>query len=144
MQLSDIYDIAFAGDWHGNTRWATYCIEQLGEAGVRTVIHVGDFGYQFDRGYVQALESALGRMGMRLYFLRGNHDSTEVLRSLPKRADGSFALSERMSFMADGFRFTIGGYEVLVLGGAGSIDRAARLPGIEWWDDERLGSGSCG
>lgn len=138
MHLEDTSDVAFAGDWHGNTRWATYCVDELAKQGFRTIVHMGDFGFRFVPGFVRALNTALGRNGMRLYFLRGNHDDTQLLASLPSTEDGTRALSERIRFMPDGFRFHLGNLRVLVLGGAGSIDRAARLPGIEWWDDERL------
>ena len=36
--------VVFAGDWHGNVRWATSRIESIRAAGIATILHVGDFG----------------------------------------------------------------------------------------------------
>ncbi len=36
--------VVFAGDWHGNLLWATSRIQSIGSSGVKTILHVGDFG----------------------------------------------------------------------------------------------------
>src|ERR1035441_83787 len=40
--------IGVAGDWHGNTAWATRAIEKMArllpETGPRGIVHLGDFG----------------------------------------------------------------------------------------------------
>lgn len=78
-------------------------------------IQLGDFG----AGFV-----SLPNMPDGHRFIRGNHDSPDVCRQSPNWIiDGC---SE------DGMFF---------LGGAHSIDKHRRIPGVSWWEDEELSYG---
>lgn len=139
-----------AGDWHGNTRHAVAAVRHAREQlGARTLVHLGDFAYLFAPDFVHDLHAQLRESGVELLFLRGNHDATPVLRGLDPRRErrlGDAAGEEpwpltedgRISYLPDGMRLGIGEETALVLGGAGSIDRGSRLPGAEWWPDERI------
>lgn len=140
---------ALAGDWHANTLWATRAIAfARAELGARTIIHLGDFAFTFSRRYLEDLEEACQTQDVTLLFLRGNHDSTDFLADVGGVAapEGDpfcdpLWLSEHIGFLPDAMRLFIGEKTALVLGGAGSIDRGLRVPGAEWWLDERLDPG---
>ena len=125
-----------AGDWHGNTRWAVAAIAQAATYGARTILHLGDYGYLYSHTFCDAVEQALAAHEMQLLFVRGNHDDVDHLDQLPRDPHGHGIVSARVRHLRDGQRVMLGDEVVLALGGAGSIDRAHRLPGASWWADE--------
>lgn len=135
--LAEPARIAFAGDWHANTRWAVASVEHLaGRADV--VVHLGDFGYTFDAGFLAPLDKALGRAGLPLLFVDGNHEDHELLGRFPVRGSGLRQLGEHIWHLPRGFRWTWGGVRFLACGGAHSVDRQWRVPGESWWAGETL------
>lgn len=153
----DPYETVAAGDWHGNTAWAVRAVRYAHDVyGARSILHVGDFAFRFHPSYMAALHGVLGELGMRLFFVRGNHDSTGVLRendpnlgrdpelwASDPEGDPWSVTGERIFYLPDGLRFQIGHETALVAGGAGSIDRSQRFPLVEWWPDERLDAASA-
>ena len=133
----------FAGDWHGNTRWAVYAASHVARdnatnprsSSPATILHLGDFAFDFNAEYIDTLTEALAHSDVRLFFLRGNHDDPT---KLDLTASSPSALSSHIYFLPDTYRFLIGEHRVLVLGGAGSIDRSHRVEGVSWWPNERL------
>lgn len=110
----------FIGDVHGTERrFAQYREIALASPDGRS-IQVGDFG----AGFMNADNSGitpLPEMDMNHRFIRGNHDDPAVCRSSPNWIpDG----------MVDGDMFFCGGAE--------SIDKARRIPGVDWWHDEEV------
>lgn len=75
-------------------------------------IQVGDFGVGFVDIPILKPEAR---------FIRGNHDNPALCR-------------EHRNWIPDG---TIEG-DTMFIGGAWSIDKAWRTPGISWWEDEEL------
>jgi hypothetical protein len=75
-------------------------------------IQVGDFGIGFRE--VPDLNS-------RARFIRGNHDSPELARNHP-------------NWIKDGLIEN----DMMLIGGAFSIDREWRTEGVDWWADEEL------
>lgn len=108
----------FIGDIHGNIpRWAEII------DGVDASIQLGDFGHGFLRGGNRALAQGILSEG-RHRFIRGNHDDpAECARHRGWIEDGHYDQEHDMFF----------------LGGAWSIDRGIRTPGLNWWRDEELG-----
>lgn len=103
------------GDKHG--LWNDY---QLVIQGVDRSIQLGDFGIGFAGDYWHdRVNDTIGNTGHR--FIRGNHDD-------PKKC------KEMLSWIPDG---TIEN-DVMMIGGAWSIDADYRSPGIDWWRDEEL------
>ncbi len=103
------------GDKHG--LWNDY---QLVIQGVEKSIQLGDFGIGFAGDYWHdRVNDTIGNTGHR--FIRGNHDD-------PKKC------KEMLSWIPDG---TIEN-DVMMIGGAWSIDADYRSPGIDWWRDEEL------
>ena len=130
--------IAFAGDWHANTRWAVAAVEYAERHGAEVIVHVGDFGYDFKASFVRSLDRALSGANMRLLFVDGNHENFPVLLRYPVRDSGLRQLTNRIWHLPRGFRWTWGGVRLLALGGAHSVDRPWREPGQSWWTQEVL------
>lgn len=69
--------VGIAGDWHGNTFWGQQMLDVCAAQGVRTVLHLGNFGlwpsYQ-GTGYLKRLEEHLVKNGQTLYWVDGNHE----------------------------------------------------------------------
>lgn len=132
--------IAFAGDWHMNTQWARNAIAHAAERGAQTVVHLGDFGYTFSREFVDGVDQALAEHGMDLLFVDGNHEDFPKLDSYP-RVGGRGKLTDRIWHAPRGYRWEWGAVRFLALGGAYSVDRPYRVPGVSWWPEETIGRG---
>ena len=83
--------IGVAGDWHGNTAWATRAVRKMAALlpadGPRVIVHLGDFGIWPGPGgqeYLARLDAALAEAGAELSFVDGNHeDFTQLGRLRP-------------------------------------------------------------
>lgn len=138
--------VALAGDWHGDFSWANARLMSLGERGVRTVFHAGDFGvWPGSRGrkYVADLERVCARFGVTLYVTAGNHeDWPRLLRHRPETRDDLgpvLWLTDHIAvFPRDpsGHRFVMAGRTFVSLGGAPSLDFEKRTRGQDWWPEE--------
>jgi len=140
--LTTPYKIAFAGDWHGNQRWAIDMIDAAGAEHADVIIHTGDFGYKFAKGYLNALNAALEEWDMNLLFVDGNHDKQRTIwrYTRPTRTDGLESprmLRSRIWHLPRGYRWQWGEVKFLAMGGAYSVDRDFRLHG-EWWPEEEI------
>lgn len=130
--------VAFAGDWHGNGRWAQHAIRRAASFGAHTILHAGDFANTFLPDFRIAVEAACARDSITLYAVRGNHDSTSFLRTLPRDDDGLSMVSEHVRMIPDGHTLHLAGLTLVGLGGAPSINRRQLTEGVDWWDDEQL------
>lgn len=141
--------IALAGDWHGDQVWANARLQSLGERGITTVLHVGDFGIwpgKSGKAFLGAVEAVCARYGIRLSVVPGNHEDWGRLTTLwenPKRrsSDGSLlplAVSDRVEVLPRGWRWELGGRSLVALGGAPSVDVHSRAPGRDWWPEEQM------
>lgn len=86
-------------------------------AGCDESVQLGDFGF----GFVK-----IPTFGPKHRFIRGNHDDPGLVSQNPR-------------WICDG---TIRN-GVLYVGGAYSIDRDRRIPGISWWYDEEIPWDTC-
>lgn len=130
--------VAFAGDWHGNFAWARGAIYHAADQGAETVIHLGDYGYDFRRTYIDAIEVALKRTGLTLQFVDGNHEDFTWLYGVPVGDDGRRRISDRVHHLPRGYRWDIDGVRLLAVGGAFSVDRRWRQLGVSWWVEEMI------
>lgn len=139
--------VALAGDWHGNGAWATDRIRNVAARGVRTVLHVGDFGVwpgKHGARFLRAVESVCADTGVEVLVTPGNHEDWGRLDALwanPKRRgeDGrplQERLSEHVTVLPRGHRFTLHGRTFLSFGGAASIDYEQRTENRDWWPTE--------
>lgn len=103
----------FISDVHGNHKVYKKLIEGYTES-----IQVGDMGIGF------GMETILDREeipnGHR--FIRGNHDNPSLVHAYTDH------------YVPDG---TVEG-DMMFIGGAWSIDKDMRIPGVDWWRDEEL------
>jgi hypothetical protein len=141
--LADPGLVTFAGDWHGDTAFATSVIARApaGPAGTRVVIQLGDFSVwpgEAGAEFLNAVSAALLRGGTSLLFVDGNHEDHPQLLGYPIRADGLRVVRPRLYHLPRGFRWRWHGAEWLALGGAHSIDRGTRTPGQTWWPGETI------
>lgn len=130
--------IAFAGDWHMNDRWAGRAIRHAKDQGAQHIVHLGDFGFTFQQQFLDEVESALRACGMFLWFVDGNHESFPWLNQVALAGDGTRPLSGRIAHLPRGFRWQWGDVSFLAMGGAHSVDRMSRRPGLDWWPEETI------
>lgn len=104
--------IRLIGDVHGHFKLYQDIINQ--DTASDMTIQVGDFGAGF---------AEIPEPDPKHKFIRGNHDNPAICRAHPNWIpDGAFWIKESMYF----------------LGGGLSIDRANRVLGETYWDDEEL------
>ncbi|MFL5732791.1 MAG: metallophosphoesterase [Chloroflexia bacterium] len=147
--MSDTADkrLLVIGDVHGKFE---ELIDLLDRRDIRNagLIQVGDFGVGFDTPELEgsrlaALDARLAEADSTMYVLRGNHDDpgyfvepgisssgASLQRPLPRYA--------HIHFLPDYSVMEPGGRRILVVGGAISVDRKARVPGATYWEDEEF------
>lgn len=115
------------GDIHGQFDiWKNELI-----AGCDRSVQVGDFGIGFplsgpdDDGIFETTTYPSDVDSSKHRFIRGNHDDPSKCKTLP-------------AYIADGHTERIGTTRIMYIGGALSIDKAYRIPGLSWWEDEEL------
>ncbi|MBN6777542.1 metallophosphatase family protein [Pseudoclavibacter alba] len=128
--------LAIAGDWHGRLEFAADAVRHAKQAGADAIIHLGDFGYQFEFSYLYTLGLVLG--DTPLFFIDGNHENFDVLLQHPLAADGTRPLTSHITHLPRGFSWQWHGHRWLALGGAHSVDREQRETGVSWWPEERI------
>lgn len=131
--------VAFCGDWHANRAFALAQIDRLDQEGVRTIVQVGDFGFDFKTNFLNDINELLSERNMILFFVDGNHENFHVLFTYPiSEKTGTRHLRERVIHLPRGHRWEWDGISFLALGGAHSIDKFNRRPGHTWWPEESL------
>lgn len=126
--------IAFAGDWHGNTRFAVWVLDWLAGK-VDVLIHAGDFGYDFTREYLHTIDATAT---FPVLFVDGNHEDHDWLNAQPIGSGGLRQLSEKVWHIPRGFTWTWDGVRFMGCGGAFSVDRRFRSLGVSWWIGETI------
>lgn len=130
--------VAIAGDWHAGIDYATRAIKWAKKQNADVVLHVGDFGFNFSKGFLNGLTNELARNDMHLLFVDGNHENHNWLNAQPVNDDGVRPLTERIAHLPRGITWYWGSRQFMALGGAHSVDRPWRTPGVDWWFGETL------
>lgn len=131
--------IGVCGDWHGNTLYALDAVDYLADRGVKEIIHLGDFAYNFDhKKYLDPLNDLLEENGQRLFWVDGNHENQIKLHTYKFAPDQTRRITSRITHLPRGFRWEWNGVKMLGLGGAFSIDKRHRTPGVSWWPEEEI------
>ena len=135
--------VAFAGDWHGNTRWARHCLRAIGEQKIDTVFHLGDFGLwpgEEGENYLRELHAECEKAGIRIFITLGNHEDYSRVASMPTDEEGWLFLEPYplFRFAPRGHVWRHGDVLFASLGGAGSVDYSLRTPGSSWWPEEAI------
>ena len=141
--------IGFAGDWHGNVACATSRLQEFGAAGVSTVYQVGDFGLWPGSGgksFLRTVDATCEQSDVQLFIVLGNHEDYGRVKLMRTDDAGWLCLKDypRLRFATRGHTWVdAAGPRFAALGGAGSIDRSTRRPGVSWWPDEQLTEDDC-
>jgi predicted phosphodiesterase len=145
--------ILLAGDTHGNLPWITTLARLAARHRCQGVVVLGDFGFWPDPahrnqagepllndGWITAVAEAMARQGQWLRVIDGNHDfHPAVLAAYPPDEDGIAVIRDGlMDWATRGSRWAWCGVRFGALGGAFSIDRAFRRPGLSWWPTETI------
>ena len=104
------------------------------------IIICGDFGMIWDGSAYERslLDSFSNRVGTYL-FVDGNHEAFPLINEYPvEQWNGGLIHKIRSSIfhLMRGQVFTIEGKKIFTMGGATSIDKEWRIPGVSWWPEE--------
>lgn len=139
MKFPDNVDqFAVIADWHANTHWAQHILNELAYRDISVIIHLGDYGYDFDEYYLQTQNDILEKYDMLLMFIDGNHEHFDYLETIPIAEDGTRKITDRIWHLPRGFRWEWDEIKFLGLGGSISIDKKQRIPGFSWWEQEAI------
>ena len=136
--------VLIVGDTHGDPQFVSNIHRAARDHEVESIIQLGDFGYNFDRNLLASIGAWLDRDENHSWFwIDGNHDQhdyieQDILSVVPNWNKPVAHFHERMFYVPRGAVFAVGGTNVLGLGGAYSIDKYRRSPGVSWWEQEMI------
>jgi predicted phosphodiesterase len=131
--------VAFVGDLHGNTERACNAVDWAAEQGAEAIIQVGDFAYDFHPWFLLKLQKTLENAGIHLGYVPGNHEDYRKLDAW-QAEHGCTAIPVRpnIHYLPRTYRWEWSGIRFLAMGGAVSVDKTWRTPGVEWWPRETI------
>lgn len=140
---SDPLLVGLAGDWHGNAGEGCAAILRLVSYGADIIVHLGDFGFWRDdmttRDFLMDVERVLAESDLNLVWVDGNHEDHARLNELPvDDPTGLRRISDHVWHLPRGYRWAWHSKTWMALGGAHSVDRQRRTPGLSWWPEETL------
>lgn len=136
--------IGFTGDWHGNHRYAQKAIHYAANNGADVIIQVGDFGiWNPHKSFINTVNEAALHHNVQVFFVDGNHEDHPWLNAQPVREDGFRVLHDNVAHIPRGTIWTWDGVTFMGLGGAHSVDRQWRTPGVSWFPEETLTYGQA-
>ncbi|HCA40891.1 MAG TPA: hypothetical protein DEP01_04935 [Aminobacterium sp.] len=106
------------------------------------LVIMGDFGLLFDPCLTEREQkwlTWLSSMPWNTLFIDGNHENFTRLDHLPEieRFGNSVGVvSDNIFHLKRGYIYTIEGFRCFCFGGALSLDKNMRRPGISWWERE--------
>lgn len=103
------------------------------------LIVAGDFGYCWHNRMhlLDELSKRLTALNTTLYFVDGNHEDFHTLYQYPIDPETQMRpLCDNIFHLQRGHIYTIHGKNVFTFGGALSVDKAWRTPGVSWWPEE--------
>lgn len=138
--------ILVAGDTHGNVRSMTTKIARAKDLGANYVIQVGDFGmWQGLEGleFLDAVNTSAVFHDVKVFALPGNHENFDLWEyhlnnpHNPK-TDGFTHIRSHVLIAPKVHNWKWAEKRFFIAGGAVSIDKQMRRPGISWWPQEEL------
>ena len=132
--------IAFIGDMHGDFGFGARALTYAAERCATVAIQCGDFGFwRLDEAFVAGVSAVACTLKLPLLWVDGNHEHHPELAAVPiDPATGLRPIAPGVWHLPRGFRWTWAGVRFLALGGAYSIDRTGRTPGLDWFPEESL------
>ena len=128
--------IMIVGDLHGGFAALNYRVAAQSPS---LILQCGDFGYWPGQGMRLPKTGFRDRAGtvVPLHFCDGNHENHPKLLELAQK--GEFGIGWGIFYQPRGSVLTLpDGRTVLFAGGAASIDKDARVPGVDWFTEEVL------
>ncbi len=130
------------GDTHGNVSFAAAVMRAAEHNGIHHIFQVGDFGiWDHKEGGVYYLDkiSELAELrDVHWWVTLGNHENYDSVERYQASSQGSFIkVRDRITILGNkSGMFELDGIKFASVGGAYSIDRFSREPGISWWEQE--------
>lgn len=130
--------VAFVGDTHANALSTLHVIREVEARGIKTVVQVGDFGFyprlQLGQQFLHRVSRACVEAGITFHWVDGNHEDHE---SLPhEETTDPWELLPNLIWHPRGTITELCGKRFMWMGGAVSVDKYARTPGLDWFHDE--------
>jgi predicted phosphodiesterase len=132
--------IAVAGDWHGNSLYASLAIDYVAQFKPDLFLHVGDFGIWPGRpgkGYRMRVDEKLEEHDLNLVVTLGNHDDWDQVGDRLKR-DEYVDWTDRIKLAPRVGVVNVGGLGIAHIAGAVSVDQGIRTAHRDWWPQEAL------
>jgi len=106
------------------------------------IVQVGDFGYamgtkpfKLSRGFYQSDDEHQHAHSIPKYWNDGNHENHDLLDQ------DKGAWQQGWTYQPRGSVITINNRNIMFFGGASSIDKSTRTPGVSWWPQESITMG---
>jgi hypothetical protein len=130
------------GDIHGRIGLLAPIFEAFQQHGIRDVFQLGDFGLpdrkpDHDDLMTTYLKDLAARHDINLRALRGNHEHGRLLRER-QDAEGWVRTAPHVAVAPRIAVATSPSARIAIVGGAGSVDRNWRYPGVNFFEDEVL------
>lgn len=127
------------GDIHGEFKTLVHLITERYKMTNCHIIVAGDIGLGFYKVnyYVDMfswMNKRLKEKNIHLYFVRGNHDRPDWFENPPEY----ITIYPYIHIVKDYTVLNLCGHHILCIGGAVSIDKKFRYPGISWWAGENI------
>lgn len=138
--------ILILGDTHGNTAATVHAIQKAKLHDATHIVQCGDFGLwtHFANGikFLDDLEAELRKHNIQFVWLDGNHEDFDALQafmySTYQTDKGFYPIRTHILYSPRNNAWTWDNKRFMTLGGAVSIDRRNRKPGITWWEQENI------
>lgn len=132
--------IYFIGDIHGQFEPLVFSLMSKYKITDAVVIVCGDIGIGFCniKYYIELfgrINKKLQKQNIHLYFIRGNHDDPSYFNNTPEELVKGLT---NIHLISDWSILNINEHNILCIGGATSIDKIYRMPGISWWEGESV------
>ncbi|KQY55816.1 hypothetical protein ASD11_15035 [Aeromicrobium sp. Root495] len=135
--------VGVLGDTEGNQPWVFDRISKFAEAGITTVLHLGDFHLgvgdpRVSKGRLIRTDRWLQKHEQTWLITPGNHENWDRLNAKRPGPHGLLWFGERVAFIPRGHRWAWHSVDFVSLGGAPSVNRERLTPGRSWWADEQI------
>jgi hypothetical protein len=107
------------------------------------IVILGDFGLIFESNKESSKEKYwldwLNQKAFTTLFIDGNHENFDRLLNCPTQdffSGKASRIAETVWYLRRGEIYEIDGCKFFCFGGASSVDRKLRMPGITWWPQE--------
>ena len=135
--------VLIVGDSHGDPQFISNIHTEAKRFGVKTIVQLGDFGYDFGTNTIASIRAWLDRDPEHQWFwLDGNHDEHNYIEQdilkLEWPGEPVPHFHERMFYCHRGSTVWIGDKLCMFMGGAYSIDKHRRTQYISWWPQEMI------